>query len=531
MKKFVLFIFLLLVPLASAANYTVCSSGCDYDNLTACLFAINDTNNTCIIDEQGYWAIDGSYVFRARSPISGFITTNKSGIILDCNLSLINGTYNNIAIYVKTNITITNCNISNFDTYIQCGTNECYYVNLKNCTFLHTRLEWGEVIVGLRNSSFYNNKISGQLLFSFGPYNNITHNVFENIVYFGGFPSYCEIRDNFISARQVSSGRWPSNIVIQNNTFVMLEGYPNHFTIQNSTIQNNTFDFNDTSNEICFLNSNIFGNVFANGSTWYQYAICKNNTYIDNKFYNIDMQNYENLSVFYNNTFEMSKLNINATRTNITLNFYNSSLLNLTGEQNAFWLNIFYNTSILDNAQSTAYCIDNKGNLYEESLTPMPGDCGPANFTYVKERYYNTVGLAWREQSSPRNVRYDIFLKNEWGKRYHIATTNLTNWTGPVTVPAGNYTALLVPWIEGSRINATNIESQQFEIIPVQTMQFIMKFNNSAAWVWKGEQVRASELGPVSKVYNIPFLATWLNSLYGMIFVGNVFDYFAAGIV
>ncbi|MEM7828526.1 MAG: hypothetical protein QW561_04225, partial [Candidatus Aenigmatarchaeota archaeon] len=86
MKKFVLFIFLLLVPLASAANYTVCSSGCDYDNLTACLFAINDTNNTCIIDEQGYWAIDGSYVFRTKSLISGFITTNKSGIILDCNL-------------------------------------------------------------------------------------------------------------------------------------------------------------------------------------------------------------------------------------------------------------------------------------------------------------------------------------------------------------------------------------------------------------------------------------------------------------
>ena len=120
------------------ANGTVCSVGCDYNNITGALKAINNTNKSITLNGEETFVIDDAYLFNISDAINdGVIIINNSDVILDCNGSTIigNGSGTGIFSYNKTNITVMNCNI---DRYLL-GTNltEISESKIQNLSLIH----------------------------------------------------------------------------------------------------------------------------------------------------------------------------------------------------------------------------------------------------------------------------------------------------------------------------------------------------------------------------------------------------------
>lgn len=108
-------------------------------------------------------------------------------------------------------------------------------------------------------------------------------------------------------------------------------------------------------------------------------------------------------------------------------------------------------------------CSNGNGNFYEEDLTPLEGDCGPANITTF------TVGggqtnVLWKNQSAHSLVTYDIFVNNTvTGEVYLLGSTTGTNFSIDTTTYDSSYFSIeLVPWVTGSRFNGTHVTSPMF---------------------------------------------------------------------
>ena len=96
------------------SDYYVNSTGGNYLTLTDCLFAINNTANTCSINEGGTWAINNSYMFFIGD---NAIELNTGNIVLDCNGTIIKGnkTGNGVShVRSGTNLTVRNCHMQDF---------------------------------------------------------------------------------------------------------------------------------------------------------------------------------------------------------------------------------------------------------------------------------------------------------------------------------------------------------------------------------------------------------------------------------
>ncbi|MCX6706971.1 MAG: right-handed parallel beta-helix repeat-containing protein [Candidatus Woesearchaeota archaeon] len=111
-------------------------SGGDYETLTDCLLAINDTEDTCVIAQEGLWDIDDSYMFHLAS---NAITIASPNVILNCGGSTINGDGTGAGIRYDEeggNITIEHCNVEGFDTnfVIYGGGDENSNIVILNCT-------------------------------------------------------------------------------------------------------------------------------------------------------------------------------------------------------------------------------------------------------------------------------------------------------------------------------------------------------------------------------------------------------------
>ncbi|MGM5482273.1 MAG: PGF-pre-PGF domain-containing protein [Nanobdellota archaeon] len=135
-KLLMLCLFLvILMQIAVAEDYTVCSDGCNFKSLESALGNINDTaNNSVIINEKGEYTLpqDSTYSLNTNGSL---IDINSSNVSIDCgNSELIGNTYGKaIRAKLKQNITIKNCKIKQY--YIGVNFVSTNLSKIKNCEF------------------------------------------------------------------------------------------------------------------------------------------------------------------------------------------------------------------------------------------------------------------------------------------------------------------------------------------------------------------------------------------------------------
>ena len=167
---------LMAMSLVSAADIYIClSDGCSYDNSTLidALVASNNTGNTIIINESGYYSFDSASTsfFNITDPSgNGTIILAQENITFDCQSALLQGNGSGIGILVKTynNISIINCFVSNYTyNYYLNGSNDTaifnsnasnavmygFYLDTVNTTLMSLVIQNCPVGVSLSNSN------------------------------------------------------------------------------------------------------------------------------------------------------------------------------------------------------------------------------------------------------------------------------------------------------------------------------------------------------------------------------------------
>ncbi|MCX6706973.1 MAG: PQQ-binding-like beta-propeller repeat protein, partial [Candidatus Woesearchaeota archaeon] len=136
--------------------------------------------------------------------------------------------------------------------------------------------------------------------------------------------------------------------------------------------------------------------------------------------------------------------------------------LNLTGRSSSthIWLNSFYSKGVDDKGSNNAFCAADKGNFYEESLTPALGDCGqdnityPANGTVFSKEVNTTTNISWIQQSSQNSLSYSVYLVNSSGRFYVNSTSSLSTIINFSQTMSGSYTLQVAPF--DGRYNGTD---------------------------------------------------------------------------
>ncbi|RKY88028.1 hypothetical protein DRQ09_03530 [candidate division KSB1 bacterium] len=132
------------------------------------------------------------------------------------------------------------------------------------------------------------------------------------------------------------------------------------------------------------------------------------------------------------------------------------------------WLNHLLSGGIF--GLTPVCCVNGEGNFYPEESQGVPSeDCGQSKLkTSIGNRVYGKITLSWTPQSSLKPVTYDIYLIN-----YNLSNSTLLasvqstsySWDTSPWISDYAYKLRIVPWISGSRINATPIETGIFFVI------------------------------------------------------------------
>ncbi|MBU0536744.1 MAG: right-handed parallel beta-helix repeat-containing protein, partial [Nanoarchaeota archaeon] len=283
-----------------------------------------------------------------------------------------------------------------------------------------------------------------------------------------------------------------NNRVINGNSIGVYVVFSNDIRIENNTISGN----NVSGMRIASSYSvNITGNMIINQtSSPAIILINSNNTNISNNTINNNQHGIKFINVL---SWNNSILSNNIYNNTIGINCTYAALNNISGNSienvydfvsgtdcfnNSIWLNGFYGDGVNDTDVNNTYCVNNEGNLYEESIVPITGDCGPSNFTYPLERQvlnpFDTFIANWTRQSSTKTVMYDLLAnRTSDGTKTKIGNTTSLNATfslAPTSIASGNYTLLLVPWVRGSRINATNAIGGNITVNGAPTLESVV---------------------------------------------------------
>jgi PGF-pre-PGF domain-containing protein len=162
-----------------AEQYSLCSSGCDFDDITLALQNITNSTNTIIINESGTYtaSVSEDYYVNETENI-GAIIINATSVVLDCAGSSISGYGSGYGINVlKSNVIVQKCVVSGFSRGINVeGSAAGTFINgnsINTC-------DYGLIFSNSNNSLAYgNNIVSGLvsgILFSDGASNNIIQN-------------------------------------------------------------------------------------------------------------------------------------------------------------------------------------------------------------------------------------------------------------------------------------------------------------------------------------------------------------------
>ncbi len=118
MRRQYMLLAMLIIAAASAqaAQYSVCSTGCDFTNITGALENVTGTGNTLFINGSGTYNMTNTttfFVYAASS--NGGLSVNASDVILECNNVSIAGNSTGYGIFVTAdNVTVHNCQVSNY---------------------------------------------------------------------------------------------------------------------------------------------------------------------------------------------------------------------------------------------------------------------------------------------------------------------------------------------------------------------------------------------------------------------------------
>jgi len=261
-----------------------------------------------------------------------------------------------------------------------------------------------------------------------------------------GHPNNVTIRNNYLSYRNTGIYARTDNSIYENNYFTdgtvadaQSRGiYPNDYNV---TIRNNHFN-NSYWGMYCWISyDGVFsGNNFTNldGGIGLV-SLCIRNNITENIFYNSDISIYDFIGLS-------------------------------SSYDNIVWKNHFLDTNgVSDNNLVNIYCHNGEGNFYDESATPITGDCGPGilnNVTPVGPNAERTV--SWSSQSAISTVTYDVFL-NHLGGTTQIGSTTSTSLNYDFSSYINQSINIsIIPWIDGSRYNGTHIEGDSF-IISIET--------------------------------------------------------------
>jgi len=175
-------------------------------------------------------------------------------------------------------------------------------------------------------------------------------------------------------------------------------------------------------------------------------------------FYNVT--NYDASAIFFSD----GVLNVNVTSNIFSGNSTSPPIKTYDDITTGYaWLNHFYtlspHKSSLDNL-NIQFCNNGEGNFYKEGLTPAEGDCGQANITVPEENQEknNTFNIIWKKQSSIFQVFYEVFIRKIGQSFLSLVTTTDTNYSlNTQEYNDTNYTIKIVPYVNGSRVNATPV--------------------------------------------------------------------------
>lgn len=197
--------------------------------------------------------------------------------------------------------------------------------------------------------------------------------------------------------------------------------------------------------------------TFTNYSNNFNSSTTLTATYSDNNLY------YQNVTSILNTPIWIN----GGTNNNITGNTFINSKIPIfnNGTDTKIWNNNFLNYLPTD-LTGANYCINQKGNFYEQTLTPMTGDCGPLNITDPEESEIknSTINITWKKQDSIIQVIYELFIKKIGESFSFLGNTTETNFTfDTLDYFDSDYTFKIVPYIKGSRYNGT-VQTRNFSI-------------------------------------------------------------------
>jgi len=284
-------------------QYTLCSSGCDFSDLTSALFSINGTNSSISIEEAGAWSVNGSYVFRIKSVCNAnTILTGQDNIIIDLNNSVLYGSGNNCGSGIR--IQTDNVTLRNFEVE---GYKEGLYVNISEKLdvyngVLNNNTQGIYVLAGdeiqFENIYSYNN--SKGFVATVSPKitiinSNISENTYQDLSLEDVNIRHCN--SDLLSLENVtgSGGRpigfYSTSINISNREFseLILCG------ADNSKFENLTIEGSDRlKNNGLFIyatDNSYFKNINSSGNFYGIYTERINNNYINNVTTNFNSQN------------------------------------------------------------------------------------------------------------------------------------------------------------------------------------------------------------------------------------------------
>jgi len=137
-------------------------------------------------------------------------------------------------------------------------------------------------------------------------------------------------------------------------------------------------------------------------------------------------------------------------------------------DDNLIWLNNFLKTTspINDLGTDNIFCFNGEGNFYVKGVTPETSDCGQGILNNVTtDPVQTSYSLSWSKQSSPNTVNYDIFVNHGYGlyqTDYIKTVTGLSTSYDFINYAGENVSVTILPWIEGSRYNGTEMEGESF---------------------------------------------------------------------
>jgi len=500
---------------AEADEKTVCLSGCTYDNLTACLSAINNTDNGCTLTQPNYvYDLNASdYKFYLPITVTGgtggkAIRINATNITLNCNESVIRGSHvlNTAGIYVEpyNNITIKNCIIENFYSgvyLINSSYNNLSNINISNSTYnlylysssksTYRDIElWNASSTSLylnfasTNNTFIHIKISNTTLgagrgIDVGDSHSLW-NYFENINATNLYSAYVftanftTLRDSFASdcVAPVNINYWAS---LHNNTIRDMVN-PNGensgvYALGTNNITNNTFInvdigilIEDGAN---MVENNTIQNCTSINGCIMVLAGSKNNTIKGNIINNSagDAIDIEGLDSWYGDSHPQDN--------NVTMNTISNTAegnfdLFINASNTSVSFNSFYGRGVSDIGNRSEFCINGLGNFYNSTVNYTHigwNDCGPVNVTYphggetFNKWSVSTIKVNWSNQSSPNPITYNAYYSSDSGGTWtDLTSTTALSYSWDITgIDAGSYLIKVIPY-DGA-YNGTNNQS------------------------------------------------------------------------